>query len=362
MQSGKINMLQACSILALVLGLLSHVVLNPLLLDAAGRDAWIAVLATGVLFLIWSAILVYIMKKSGQQKLYSWLAERTNPFIAWLVIIPLGVQLYVMGGMSVIHTTSWTITNYLPETPILVLALAFLLCTYYAAFSGLRTIAIISGILLPVVIILGIFVAGANVPHKDYSLLKPIMEYGTQPVLKGMLYAGGGFAELAFLLVMQHRIRTQVKWWHAAAFALFLILITLGPIVGAITEFGPVEAAKQMESPYIQWRLVKIGHYIEHVDFLSVYQWLSGAFIRVSLAMYLLSELFPFKSQKARHICITAVCLTYFLYTLLPMSRHILFEWLHKYYFLSSLIMVLSLSILLAGIASISKSTKKGTA
>lgn len=355
-------MLQACSILALVLGLSSHVVLNPLLLDVAGRDAWIAVIAAGLFYLLWTVILFYIIKKSGQQKLFDWIAGQTSPFIAWLVIIPLAVQLYVMGGMSVIHTTSWTITNYLPETPVIPLALAFLLCIYYAAYYGLRTIAIISGILLPIVIMLGIFVASANVPHKDYSLLKPIMEYGSQPVLRGMMFVSGGFAELVLLLLIQHRIKTKVKWWHIASFVLFMILITLGPIVGAITEFGPVEAAKQMESPYIQWRLVKIGNYIEHVDFLSVYQWLSGAFIRVSLAIYLLSDLLPFRSKGARHFCIITVCLTYFIYTLLPMSRHILFEWLHNYYFIFTLIMVLTFSCLLAGIAALSKSTKKGTA
>lgn len=40
----------------------------------------------------------------------------------------------------------------------------------------------------------------ANFPHKDYSLLKPIMEHGMDPVIKGMIYPAAGFVELIFIL------------------------------------------------------------------------------------------------------------------------------------------------------------------
>ncbi len=38
----KINFIQVCMILMLVNGLMNHVIVNPMLLDVAGRDAWIS--------------------------------------------------------------------------------------------------------------------------------------------------------------------------------------------------------------------------------------------------------------------------------------------------------------------------------
>ncbi|MFB4475617.1 GerAB/ArcD/ProY family transporter, partial [Oceanobacillus caeni] len=80
------------------------------------------------------------------------------------------------------------IASYLPQTPILVLAGTTLVACFFAAFQGLRTIAIVSGILLPFVVILGHLVALANFQFKDYTLLFPLLENGTAPLWKGIPY------------------------------------------------------------------------------------------------------------------------------------------------------------------------------
>jgi spore germination protein KB len=64
------------------------------------------------------------------------------------------------------------------------------------------------------VIIFGILVAIATAPHKDYSLLKPIMENGITPVLKGMIYAGAGYVEIFMILFMQHHLQARFSFYH----------------------------------------------------------------------------------------------------------------------------------------------------
>lgn len=71
-----------------------------------------------------------------------------------------------------------------------------------------------------------------------------------------------------------------------------------------------------MVSPYEQWRLVKLGNYIEHVDFLSVFQWLAGASIRISLSQFLLTDLFPFQKTKHRHWFIACISVSYIAMTI----------------------------------------------
>jgi spore germination protein KB len=340
---GKISFFQACMIIMLMNGLMSHVIVNPMLLDASGRDAWIAVLFAGILFLPWTILLVIFMRRSGYQKLQPWLAQATNPFFSWVLVLPLGILLYTIGGMTIAHTSMWTITNYLPNTPKLALIIPLTLICFIFAKSGLRVIAIGAGLLLPIVIVLGYFVSLSNTPNKDFQFLKPFFEKGIEPSLNGMIYAGGGFVELIVLLGIQHQIKSKVKAWQIMILAGVIVYISLGPIVGAITEFGPQEAAKQTESPYEQWRLVKLGDYIEHVDFLSIYQWLSGACIRVSFALYILSDLISFRSEKRRIWFLGSVMLSYIVIAMMPMNEYSFYLWMYKIYVPISLISVVSL-------------------
>jgi len=357
--NGKINFFQACTILMLMNGLTNHVILNPMMLDAAGRDSWISAIAAGALFIPWCLLLAVFMKRSGQQELRPWIAERTHPAFAWLLTIPLCANFYLIGAMTVVHTSSWTITNYLPSTPKFVLALVVtFLCSLYA-FWGLRVIAIMSGILLPIVIALGIFVSVSNVPEKNFNLLKPYMEHGLSPVLKGMVYAGGGFVELTTLIAMQHRLKSKVRPWGIALYAIIMIYITIGPLVGAISEFGPTEAAKQMVSPYEQWRLVKLGSYVEHVDFFSIYQWQAGACVRIGVSIFLFLEMLSFREPGLRKRLIMLVALSYVILALFPINEYTFYLWMYYYYFPISLVVLLTVSLAWIAISLFSKRPKE---
>jgi spore germination protein (amino acid permease) len=342
----KISFLQTAMIFMLANGLVSHVIINPLLLDASGRDAWITVIVSGLLFIPWCIVLAVAMRRAGQQKLIPYLSGRTHPIIGWLLVLPALVTLYMIGGMTISYTSTWTISNYLPTTPPIVLAILLTTISSMCAIWGIRVIAITSGILLPVVVGLGYFVSISNMPEKDFGLLKPYLEHGWGNVWDGLIYAGGGYIEFAFLMMVQHHIQTKVKPWHIITLALIMVYISLGPIIGAITEFGPHEAANQMTSPYEQWRLVKLGNYVEHVDFFSIYQWQSGAVIRAALAIFLLVDMLPIVRSSIRLIVIGLIAVSYVILSALPTNEYSYYLFLYRYYYPISFIVLFIASAL----------------
>lgn len=355
----KISFFQACMILMLMNGLMGHVIVNPMILDAAGRDSWISVIFTSVPFLLWCVLIVFLMQKSGQQKLQPWLAQKTSPLLSWILIAPMIIQIYFIGGITVFHTAAWTISNYLPATPRIILIMALSFICFYCARLGIRSIAICSGMMLPFVIILGIFVSTANMPIKDFELLRPMFEQGVQPAISGMVYAGSGFVELLILLVMQQHLKNKLKTWHLLIFALMMVYIMLDPVIGAITEFGPKEAAKQLESPYEQWRLVRISDYFEHLDFLSVFQWLAGATIRISLSLFLLADMMPFRKPESRTWFLLGITISYIILSMLPISQQAYYSWMYKYYLPISLTTLLLVSLVWLGITLFPKTSKE---
>ncbi|OPD54074.1 GerAB/ArcD/ProY family transporter [Bacillus anthracis] len=296
------------------IGMINHVIIIPMLLDHSGRDSWISIIFSSALFLIWISLLFYIHKNTECKHIFTFFKNQFGKIV-----------IYPLYGLLVIYLTSLNVvilketltffSFYLPETPHIVIGILFSIICFYNAQGGIRSIVLTAGILIPTVILLGCFVMIANISHKDYSLLKPILEHGINPVFKGMIYPGVGFIELILFLFVQQYIGSQVKFYQLVIVGIIVIGITIGPAMASIVEFGPFEAANQRYPAFEEWRLVSIGKYIEHLDFLSVYQWLVGGFIHISFNLFLIPDMLRIKKNKVRNkiiflvlICIVVIC------------------------------------------------------
>lgn len=293
----------AIFIFCLSVGLANHVLIVPFLLNAAKRDAWMCVLIALIVSLPWTSFPLYgLFRKMNKEPIDKWLKRRMPAFVTNAIIGLFLLMLLLTGFETLVITTSWTATTYLPRTPPMVVCGVLLVLSIYAALTNLRTIAYVSCVLLPLVVILGDFVMSANMPHKDYHYMLPMLENGFSPVLKGAFYSLTATCELFALLFIQHHIKGELKRWHLVVLTLALAMLTFGPLAAAISEFGPVEAAKMRFPAFSQWRIVSIGRYFEHVDFFAIFQWVSGALIRISLTLYILIEFGPFSRLKRKWI------------------------------------------------------------
>lgn len=300
--SKKISILETYFILLLTLGITNHVILIPLLLQTAGRDAWMGVILTTVLQLVWLYIFYIIIKRTNQKSITLWFKERFGLVVGWIFLIIITCYFFLMALVMLRETTTWIKVTYLPQTPKFFVSIVIVLLCVYVTYNGIRSIAIISGILLPFVWILGHFVAVTNLQYKDYSLLTPLFVDGYVPMLRSMIVAGGGFMELIILIFIQHHISRKVSYMALAILAILLAGLTLGPLMGAIANFGPTQAMQARYPAFDQWMLVTITKYITHIDFLALYQWISGALIRISLFLFMITDSISFKKSKSKLI------------------------------------------------------------
>ncbi|MFX3633025.1 MAG: endospore germination permease [Candidatus Pristimantibacillus sp.] len=348
----------------LTVGLANHVIIIPLLLDAAKRDAWLSIPVALIISLPMAALPLYhVLKRLNGERLDLWMRKRMPAFVVWCIMAIMLLMLLFVAFGTLVDVTTWTANTYLPLTPPIVVGFVLCMACLYAAVSGLRTIAYVSCILLPVVVVLGDFVMSANMPAKDYHYLLPMLEYGVSPVLKGAAYSLSSFSELTFLLLIQHHFKSRFKRWHLLLFTLFLMMLTIGPAAGAITEFGPKEAEIMRYPAYSEWRLVKIGKYVEHVDFFAVFQWLSGAFVRISMPVYIISEFGFFRKMERKWIGMLITVLLLLTATYFIIKKMMLYRFLMEMYFLSAWI-ILGIIIILLWVVSfrkrVSQSVKGG--
>lgn len=345
----SIGFLQLSTLILMSVGLNNHVILIPFILQSAGRDAWVSALVAGGLSFIAIPILIYISKRMHRQHLKEWLTSHYGSAWSWFVTLPLLIGLFASVYATLIDTTYWTSANYLTETPRLIIGLCILTLCYFGAQGGIGPIALCAGIFLPMVVLLGYFVTAANIQYKDYSELFPLFVEGATPMWKGILYAGAGFAEMLYILLLQHHLKEQLKLRQLFMLMLFLIGISVGPIMGSIAVFGAEEASIQRYPAFEQWRMVEISRYLEHVDYLSIFQWLSGTFIRISLGLLVIVDLLRIQKNKAKNASLLLLSFILALLLMLPLGDLRFEDILATYLFPIYLVILVSVLLLLLG-------------
>jgi len=348
------SFLQAMMLIMLSVGLISHVLIIPALLSAAKRDAWISVLLSAGPYLVFALMLAYVSRFLQHQTFHEWLTSHLGKPLGLLFRI--GNSLFFL---SVIYftlhdTTTWAKTSYLTETPILATSIALMSLCAYAAYKGIRSLAFTAGLVLPLVVLLGFYVAIVNTQFKDYSRLLPVLEQGWHPVLQGMVYSLAGMFELLFIWYIQPHLAKRIRVWQYVMLAFIILGLTLGPLIGAIVEFNPFEAAKMRYPAFEEWRIASLGKYIAQTDFFSIYQWLAGSFTRISLAMYIVVEIWNIKSGSRRIISFVSIAVLFILSMLYRLDDMTFEKLLVDYIFPFNLIYLSGLAIIATTVAFIS--------
>lgn len=356
---GQISILHVIFLSMTVIGLKNHVTILPPILQVVGRDGWVSVLFAAIFIFPWLFLLVYIHNKSNQQPMKDWLKEKIGRVGTNIILYTIGIYLIVLSSFTIRETLQWVKTTFLPNTPMLLLLIIFTILCILLVTTNIQTIAIVNVMVLLGVLILGFFVAFVNIQVKDYELLRPFFEHGFQPVLKGAVYPASGFVELLLLLFVQHQIKDRVRWYHFALMLFLLMGLTMGPLIGAITEFGPMEAASQRYPAYEEWGLVSIGRFIEHMDFFSVYQWLTGAFIRVGFILFIASELFDMRQKKIRVWTIIAPGFFFMCLSLSLVSDQLFLIIKSNYFLISTFLVFYLLAFFLFVVAFFSRKSSK---
>ncbi|SEO53676.1 GerAB/ArcD/ProY family transporter [Paenibacillus sp. OV219] len=102
-------------------------------------------------------------------------------------------------------------SSYLTYTPQWVVGLCLIGICYFTARKGLAAIAITNGILLPWIIIAGLYVMTVNFQYKDYGYLFPVFKNTAQSIATGSWYTTSGITEIFLMLFLKDDVQGKIS-------------------------------------------------------------------------------------------------------------------------------------------------------
>ncbi|NOU72700.1 GerAB/ArcD/ProY family transporter [Paenibacillus sp. LMG 31458] len=304
----KINPIHGCILCmsgTLALAQISGAII---IIEQAKRDAFVSSIIGCIAYLLYAFwIFKIVNNQAPNQSFLDVLELKMGSLIAWAV--KSWIALYLICELFVIdkNVVTWVKSFFLPFTPIWAISLPLLIVCAYLAVKGIKSIAISFSVLMPAILLLILFMAVFTFKYRHFDLLLPLFSEGMRPILEGATTTVRAGMELFLLLLLKPHTEGTFKWKHFVALVSVISFFFINAVMSVLTIFGTYEASKQRFPLFTQWRLVRISSFLEHLDFLSIYQWLCSTAILISLGLFLIGDLL---TSKQRHHKIAIVTCT----------------------------------------------------
>ncbi|MFD1706142.1 endospore germination permease [Siminovitchia sediminis] len=315
-------------LIIMTLPIMGHVVILPLIIDVAGRDAWISVLLSLPAAFAF-AFAIYRLRLNHpdlniSEMLYLLLGKWFGRIVSILFIIYF-LFLTILSFSSLVDVV---FIDFLPETPQIATAIWFLLFFIYAATKGIKRIALTAGVLTFIGLVTGHTVTLMDTPKKDWSELQPLLEFGWSPALWGSLILLSIWVELLLLLCVPIKDTREKR-----LFLLWVIGILLNALMmnstttGVITIFGLGQADNFTYPAQEIVRTINLG-FIDRFDIYGMILMTFGTYIRCSLYFRIAYDMSISQSSSKwmRRIVFTALIVLTFFSTLYISKEHFRLE------------------------------------
>ncbi|WP_108671873.1 GerAB/ArcD/ProY family transporter [Peribacillus acanthi] len=255
----------------------------------AKEDAWIVALLGGAIGVAIN-LLVYLtlIGLYPEKNIIQMYTLTFGKYLGGFFSIILCLYALILCSLILRGIGDFVVTQILPKSPLSIIIAAFMLIIILGSRLGIETIARSSEVFFPWVIGLFILCSFLIVPYIHFDWIKPFLEDGLIPIIKGTLsYLGFPYFECVLLLMLvphlQNRTKTKKAWiWGICIGAFFLFI----PVIVSTMVLGPLETQNQMYSTYVLAKLLRIPVVLERMEVIVAFIWIISIFFKLIICFY----------------------------------------------------------------------------
>ncbi|MGO4347026.1 endospore germination permease [Paenibacillus sp. MCAF9] len=268
----------------------------------AKQDAWLAAIVGIGLNILSVLIYVSLGNRYGDKTLIEMCHLAFGKWIGNVFGLCFIAFFYLLTSLMIGDLGFFLTTQTLPETPIEILLIIFVIIVIFAVRAGMVVYSRAVQIFFPILFFMLSLLIIPIFPQIDFIDFEPILEYGFKPIIKAG-FSFSGFQEMIVLLMIYPYVAKSAKRgrgfvWGTVIGGIVLIIIT----VGCIGVMGASVTANQLFPAYVLAKNINIGHFLERIEGIMMFIWILSIVMKIVLtfdaSLIGLCQLFKLKDPK----------------------------------------------------------------
>lgn len=289
MLKNKINSLQLGSLL-FMLGMAPFIGIAIFtLIQMGGVDAYLSVLLGGIFgFILLFCIFIigeYEPDLTLSEKLKKIYGKEIGSFFNLILIITFSI----MSISIIFNLSNFIVSQFLSETPPLIIGIIFTILIAYLTSKGIETISRVSLILFGINLVLIMITVVGLLPKANIDNLKPFLEFGISRPLSGSVYfiLSNVTPLMTLLMVPKNAIvdKKNLKKTLSIFYALMILFAFLA-IGLTISNLGIHLSSLYQYPEYIVLKRISFFNFLDRIENVVTSQWIFYLFIASSFLIY----------------------------------------------------------------------------
>lgn len=254
-------------------------------IQLAGRDSWLSIsVFASVAGLVIALVCIRLARRFPQQVFTEYLPQilggipgkilagiYTAVFIQYTAVI-------LNEGSAFIHTA------LLRETPVIAIEIIGALAAIYAVYLGIEVIVRQNELVWPVWTLSLLIILFLVAKEINPDNLRPFLENGVMPVIKGGAVTSTFRGECFVLLMLFPYLNQKQEALKTAGYFLVAQAVVSGVITAAIIGvFGDIVPTYMIFPTYNLARYISVAQFLERIQILFVVMWMAGVIIKISV-------------------------------------------------------------------------------
>lgn len=269
-----------------------------------GKDGWLGIILTGILFIpiLWIVNQLFI---DHPDKDYFQIVESILGKIAlYIYMLVLGVYFTILLGFITRNLGELVKTFLLPNTPIEIIILLFILSCSYLAIHEIDSIARSGYFIYPIVIGTILLLLLVSIPTSDFTDILPVFQSDIRDLPRGVAASFFSFAGFEILLFTLPYVEDNKKTFKSSLLGLGTITVTYVAIfLINLSQFSVEQIKRQVYPALMLAKHIDLpGYFLQNLDGVFMAIWVLIIFASMSPVYFsagkILSKIFKTKDHK----------------------------------------------------------------
>lgn len=353
MSINKIGSIEAIVLVCVVIT--NQILLNlpENIIKSCGSSAWLNIIYISIIAILFTMLLCKLFQVFINKDLLDICEYTGGKWLKFVIGISYIVLFVLISGTLLRYFCETIKLIYFHNTPVIILALVFLIAVAIANKIGFKAISNINLIIIPLVLISLLVIFFSTTNSFKFEQLFPIFGYGLNKTFFSGLTNIFAFGGIAFLYFLMPFLKKEKNFKKVSVIAIIISSIYLIlSIICLLLVFPFISDTELTMSIYSLTRQIEYGKFLQRTDALFVLLWilslLSYLSIVITFCLIIFKKISNITNPKAMTYCFTLLLFAIFLLARNITIAKFIQKNVYRYYEII-LVFVISMLILIWG-------------